>query len=66
MPTPRRSYLFTVSLWTDRESDHPIWQGRVHCLSGNQVRHFRGWAHLVPTLVAMLREAERQGPPSAS
>lgn len=63
MPTSRHSYVFTVRLWADCESGQPSWQGKVHYLSGNQVRHFGSWALLVPTLVAMLRDAQRQSPP---
>lgn len=55
----RRSYLFTLRLWSEETTDGQIeWRGRLYNAATGHVRHFRDWASLIPLLLAMLREAE--------
>jgi hypothetical protein len=57
----RQSHLFTLRLWTEAlEEGQNEWRGRVHCVGTDEVRYFRDWPGLIPLLLAMLRDAERQ------
>jgi hypothetical protein len=57
----RQSHLFTLRLWAGAlEEGQNEWRGRVHCVGTDEVRYFRDWPGLIPLLLAMLRDAERQ------
>lgn len=59
--TNRQSHLFTLRLWAEEvEEGQTEWRGRVHYVTGDEVRYFRDWPSLIPLLLAMLRDAEQK------
>lgn len=57
----RQSHLFTLRLWAEEiEDGQTEWRGRVHYVTTDEVRYFRDWPSLIPVLLSMLRDAERQ------
>lgn len=51
-----QSQLFTVRVWQEENADgHTEWRGKLHHVPSGQVRHFRGWAALIPLMLDMLR-----------
>lgn len=63
-PTNRQSHLFTLRLWTENLAEEEVeWRGRLHYVETDEVRYFSDWASLIPVLLNMLREAEKEGEP---
>ena len=59
-PNKRQSHLFTLRLWTeDMEDEEVEWRGRLHHVATDEVRYFRDWPSLIPMLLNMLRDAEK-------
>jgi hypothetical protein len=55
----RQPQLFIVRLWPEPLDDETIeWRGKLHHVQTNEVRYFRDWPALLPTLLAMLRQAD--------
>ncbi len=53
-----RSHLFTLRVWHEELGEgRQEWRGKLHHVASNEVTHFRGWAALLPVLLAMLRRA---------
>src|SRR5258706_2550091 len=53
-----RSHLFTVRVWEEETgAAQTEWRGKVPLLTSGEVRHFCGWAALVPLLPTMLTES---------
>lgn len=51
-------HLFTLRLWCAELGDgRREWRGRLHHVGRDNVAYFRGWAALLPLLLAMLRRA---------
>jgi hypothetical protein len=51
-------HLFTLRLWQAEVGDgRREWRGRLHHVGHENVSYFRGWAALLPLLLAMLRRA---------
>ena len=52
------AHLFTLRLWhADTGDGRREWRGRLHHVGHDDVTYFRGWAALLPVLLAMLRRA---------
>ena len=52
----KSSHLFTLRVWSEVEEDGvPRWRGKLCHVSSGNVRHFRGWAALLPLLLDALR-----------
>ncbi|GIK56349.1 MAG: hypothetical protein HND44_06615 [Chloroflexi bacterium] len=50
------SQLFTVRVWLEGEVDgQPQWRGKLRHVPSGEIRHFRGWAALIPLMLDMLR-----------
>jgi hypothetical protein len=50
-----RSHLFTIHLWQEEMSqEQSEWRGKVHHVTGGQVRYFRDWQKLIVFLQEML------------
>ena len=50
------SHLFTLRIWSEAEADGvPRWRGKLCHVSSGEVRHFLGWAALVPLLLEIMR-----------
>ena len=50
------SHLFTLRVWSEVEEDGVIrWRGKLCHVPSDDIRHFRGWAALVPLLLDVLR-----------
>jgi predicted Zn-dependent protease len=50
------SHLFTLRVWSEVAEDSEIrWRGKLYHVSSGEIRHFRGWAALVPLLLDLLR-----------
>ena len=48
--------LFVLRLWQVRLPDGRFeWRGRLQHAQTNEIRHFRDWPALIPSLLAMLR-----------
>ena len=67
------AHLFTLRLWhADTGDGRREWRGRLHHVGHDDVTYFRGWAALLPVLLAMLRRAgarmdvEQEPPPDES
>lgn len=59
--TRPRSHLFTVRVWEEEiEPGVSELRGKVQLLTSGEVRYFRGWAALVPLLVALLLELDSE------
>lgn len=51
-------HLFTLRVWhAEVEGGRREWRGRLHHVGHEHVSYFRGWAALLPVLLAMLRRA---------
>ncbi len=49
--------LFVLRLWRVLLADgHYEWRGRLQHAQTNEIRHFRDWPALIPSLLAMLRD----------
>ena len=52
------THLFTLRLWcAELGNGRRQWRGRLHHVGHENVTYFRGWAALLPVLLAMLRRA---------
>ena len=50
------SHLFTVRVWIETAEDGSSdWRGRLQHIPSGEVRHFRGWAALIPLMLDILR-----------
>jgi hypothetical protein len=50
------SHLFTLRVWSEVEEDGVTrWRGKLCHVPSGDIRHFRGWAALVPLLLDILR-----------
>lgn len=50
------SQLFTVRVWLEAEVEgQPQWRGKLRHVPSGEIRHFRGWAALIPLMLDMLR-----------
>jgi hypothetical protein len=57
-PAREPAHLFTLRLWCAELGDgRRQWRGRLHHVGQDNVAYFRGWAALLPLLLAMLRRA---------
>jgi hypothetical protein len=59
-PAPGRApvHLFTLRLWRAELGDgRREWRGRLHHVGHDEISYFRGWAALLPVVLAMLRRA---------
>lgn len=51
-------HLFTLRLWcAELGNGRRQWRGRLHHVGRDDVAYFRGWAALLPLVLAMLRRA---------
>lgn len=49
--------LFVLRLWRVHLPDGRFeWRGRLQHAQTNEIRHFRDWPALIPSLLAMLRD----------
>ena len=49
--------LFVLRLWRVHLPDGRFeWRGRLHHTQTNEIRHFRDWPALIPSLLVMLRD----------
>jgi hypothetical protein len=54
----QNSQLFILRLWSEPQTDGRVeWRGRLHYIQTNEVRYFRDWPALIPSLLMMLRQA---------
>lgn len=64
------SQLFTVRIWQEVDADgHIEWRGKLRHVPSGEIRHFRGWATLIPLMFALLRHhaaAEMAAPPGTA
>ena len=52
------THLFTLRLWcAEVGNGRREWRGRLHHVGHENVTYFRGWAALLPLILAMLRRA---------
>jgi hypothetical protein len=57
-PQTPRSHLFTLRVWHEDLGDgRQEWRGKLHHVANDEVTYFRGWAALLPVVLAMLRRA---------
>lgn len=49
------SQLFTIRVWQEKVDDQVQWRGKLRHVSSGEIRHFRGWAALIPLMLDMLR-----------
>ena len=50
------SHLFTLRIWSEVETDGILrWRGKLCHVPSGEVRHFLGWAALVPLLLEIIR-----------
>lgn len=55
--------LFVLRLWRVQLPDGRFeWRGRLQHPQTNEIRHFRDWPALIPSLLAMLREIDTPTP----
>ncbi|MCZ7673121.1 MAG: hypothetical protein M5U34_41390 [Chloroflexi bacterium] len=60
---PPQPQLFVLRLWPVQLADGRFeWRGRLQHAQTNEVRHFRDWPALIPSLLAMLREIDLPPP----
>ena len=51
--------LFVLRLWRVQLPDGRFeWRGRLQHAQTNEIRHFRDWPALIPSLLAMLRDID--------
>ena len=56
-----RSHLFTIRVWEEEIGTGQIkWRGKVQLFTSGEVRYFREWSALVPLLLMMLSELQRE------
>lgn len=59
----KRSHLFTMRIWYEtgaaenEDEETGEWRGRIYLSTTDEIRHFREWASLIPTLLSMLKNA---------
>lgn len=50
------SQLFTVRVWQAEDADgRTEWRGKLRHIPSGEIRHFRGWAALIPLMLDLLR-----------
>lgn len=50
------SQLFTVRIWQEVDANgHREWRGKLRHVPSGEIRHFRGWAALIPLMFLLLR-----------
>ena len=49
------SQLFTIRVWQENVDDQMQWRGKLRHVPSGEIRHFRGWAALIPLMLDMLR-----------
>ncbi|HRQ40595.1 MAG TPA: hypothetical protein PLD25_21990 [Chloroflexota bacterium] len=49
------SQLFTIRVWQEKVDDQIQWRGKLRHVPSGEIRHFRGWAALIPLMLDMLR-----------
>lgn len=50
------SQLFTVRIWQEVGADGQVeWRGKLRHVPSGEIRHFRGWAALIPLMFLLLR-----------
>lgn len=54
------SQLFTVRVWQEKVDDQIHWRGKLRHVPSGEIRHFRGWAALIPLMLDMLRRRPGQ------
>ncbi len=55
------SQLFTIRVWRETEPDGQTqWRGKLRHVPSGEIRHFRGWAALIPLMLDMLRRHDAQ------
>ena len=58
--------LFVLRLWRVQLPDGRFeWRGRLQHAQTNEIRHFRDWPALIPSLLAMLRDIDMPSLPTA-
>ncbi|MEZ4643628.1 MAG: hypothetical protein R3E31_13000 [Chloroflexota bacterium] len=61
-PQQSNSQLFTVRVWVEPgENGRNEWRGKLRHVPSDEIRHFRGWAALIPLMLDILR---RHTPPT--
>jgi hypothetical protein len=56
--------LFVLRLWqVPLDNGRFEWRGRLQHAQTNEIRHFRDWPALIPSLLAMLRDVENPTSP---
>lgn len=51
--------LFILRLWqAPLDNGRYEWRGRLQHAQTNEIRHFRDWPALIPSLLAMLRDVD--------
>jgi len=49
------SQLFTIRVWSETDEDNQRqWRGKLRHVPSGEIRHFRGWAALIPLILDML------------
>ena len=49
------SQLFTIRVWLETDADNQRqWRGKLLHVPSGEIRHFRGWAALIPLILDML------------
>jgi len=49
------SQLFTIRVWLEMDADNQRqWRGKLRHVPSGEIRHFRGWAALIPLILDML------------
>lgn len=54
------SQLFTIRVWQEKVDDQIQWRGKLRHVPSGEIRHFRGWAALIPLMLDMLRRHNDQ------
>ena len=58
---PPTSHLFTLRVWPEvDEAGETRWRGKLRHIASGEIRHFRGWAALIPLILDMLRRYHNQ------
>jgi hypothetical protein len=54
----RQPQHFILRLWPEILADDSVeWRGKLHHVQTNEIRYFRDWPALLPTLLAIMRQA---------
>ncbi|MAT99811.1 MAG: hypothetical protein CL608_21940 [Anaerolineaceae bacterium] len=49
------SQLFTIRVWLETDAGNQRqWRGKLRHVPSGEIRHFRGWAALIPLILDML------------